>query len=579
MILQRLCEAAAHFTFPPPGYQEGPVKWLIDLDQDGHYVNAVETSETDRPNDRGKRMYHPYVLRTSGARAQLLADRASYALGRVAEGASTRQIERTGRCHALFLDLVSRCAEETGYGPVAAVLAFLRSGLSDAHLPEELQPEHVVTFRVGGDLLIDRPQVRRFWRDVTGASRQERAQETLVCPICGERKPMADGVPLAIKPVPGGQTSGTFIVSINAAAFESYGRKGSSSSPLCWDCAQTHAQVANAMLADDHYHLRIHDRVVYIFWTREHREFSAASFLSQPDPADVRRLLESVYKGGADAVQELDAFYALALSGSGARVVVRDWAETTVGRVKRHLARYFGAQEIVGPWGEPGAPLGLYALLAALVPSTGRNPWSQLSPNLIRGLVRTAILGTPLPEGLLHAAVARARLEQGMTRPRAAIIKMSLLLSTHREEGFDVKQELNSEAQQPAYLCGRLFAVLESIQRAAVPGAKATIVDRYYGTASSAPASVFGNLIRQAQAHLGKLRKTREGAYFALQRALEDVAGGLPDFPRTLTLIDQGKFGLGYYQQRAADRAARMEAVAAKQAEEQEDDESQEEEE
>lgn len=117
--------------------------------------------------------------------------------------------------------------------------------------------------------------------------------------------------------------------------------------------------------------------------------------------------------------------------------------------------------------------------------------------------------------------------------------------------------------QDRAYLCGRLLAVLEAIQREAIPGARATITDRFFGTASSAPASVFGRLIRGAQPHLARLRKDRRGTYEALEKRLEEVQQNLALFPKTLTLQEQGLFGLGYYHQRAADRAA---AIAYKQA-------------
>lgn len=111
--------------------------------------------------------------------------------------------------------------------------------------------------------------------------------------------------------------------------------------------------------------------------------------------------------------------------------------------------------------------------------------------------------------------------------------------------------QLDTTETNTAYRCGRLLAVIESIQRAAMPGVNATIVDRFYGTASSAPASVFGRLMRGAQPHLSKLERDRRGAWIALQRQLEEVLSGLPFFPRTLTLQEQGLFALGYYHERA----------------------------
>ncbi len=130
--------------------------------------------------------------------------------------------------------------------------------------------------------------------------------------------------------------------------------------------------------------------------------------------------------------------------------------------------------------------------------------------------------------------------------------------------------QLDPENMNPAYRCGRLLAVLEETQRQAI--GKATIVERFFGTASSAPASVFGRLLRGAQPHLSKLERDRPGAYRALQNRLEEVQGGLSGFPRTLMLEDQAIFALGYYHQRAYDRgqarenAERRKAEAAQQA-------------
>src|SRR5262249_17003626 len=193
----------------------------------------------------------------------------------------------------------------------------------------------------------------------------------------------------------------------------------------------------------------------------------------------------------------------------------------------------------------------------------GRRDVNKLSPSVSQALLRVALHGGQLPEGLLFQAVQRNRIEQGVTRARAALIKMVLLSqATFPEDSMTDLEPNNSDA---AYLCGRLLAVLESLQRTAIPGTKATVTDRFFGTASSAPASVFGRLLRGAQAHLGKLRKEAGGAYGAYQEKLEAIQNGLRDFPQLLKLQDQGKFCLGYYHQRASDRAA---ARAAREAHE-----------
>lgn len=124
--------------------------------------------------------------------------------------------------------------------------------------------------------------------------------------------------------------------------------------------------------------------------------------------------------------------------------------------------------------------------------------------------------------------------------------------------------QLDLDYPDPAYLCGRLLAVLEEAQRAAIPDINTTVADRFYGTASSAPASVFGRLLNGVKPHLAKLQRDNRGAYYGIQARLEDILSLLPareSFPRTLNLQQQGLFSLGYYHQRAHDRAQARKAA------------------
>jgi CRISPR-associated protein Csd1 len=130
------------------------------------------------------------------------------------------------------------------------------------------------------------------------------------------------------------------------------------------------------------------------------------------------------------------------------------------------------------------------------------------------------------------------------------------LLSNNPQYPEDAMIELQTDHPEAAYHCGRLLAVLEAIQRLSADGQlNTTLVDRFYGTASSAPASVFGTLIRGAQPHIAKLRKNKPGLAFRLEQELEEVASAISQFPAILTVKQQALFALGYYHQRAADKA------------------------
>jgi CRISPR-associated protein Csd1 len=113
---------------------------------------------------------------------------------------------------------------------------------------------------------------------------------------------------------------------------------------------------------------------------------------------------------------------------------------------------------------------------------------------------------------------------------------------------------LDVQLEDPAYLLGRLFAVLEGAQRAALGGqVNATIRDRYFGAASATPALVYGMLLHNAQNHLARLRKDKPGLAVNLERDIREIVDKLPpQLPKSLSLKGQGTFAVGYYHQAEA---------------------------
>ena len=106
---------------------------------------------------------------------------------------------------------------------------------------------------------------------------------------------------------------------------------------------------------------------------------------------------------------------------------------------------------------------------------------------------------------------------------------------------------LDTTREDAAYCLGRLFAELEKTQEDALPGLNDTIKDRYFGSASATPASVFPRLIRLSQHHLGKLEKRTRVFH---EKRVQEIVNKLRRFPSHLNLQDQGLFAIGYYHQR-----------------------------
>ncbi|HXK33091.1 MAG TPA: type I-C CRISPR-associated protein Cas8c/Csd1 [Dehalococcoidia bacterium] len=555
MLLEKLREYSERLDLPPRLYSELPVRYIIELDREGRPLSR-ELIDTADPSSsgtkRGTRRLTPSLQRSVGIKPFLLTDKSDYVLGYVPDDGKPG---RVAQCHAAFVDLVRRCAEATGEPAVRAVVDFLERGpLTQIEPGEGFDPGALIAFRVDGVNPTDLPSVEAFWAAENDPARG--SAPSMQCIVCGSQRPALERLELKVKGVPGGQTSGTSIISFNAEAFESYGLTASLNAPTCSDCGERFTKAVNELLASSDSCVRLQN-VAYVFWTKERQSDTPfAALLNEADPEQVKQLYESVFTGtGSTAVREFDAdpFYAAALSGSGGRCVVREWIDTTIGEAKRQLARWFQMQRIIhvtrlGP--EVAAPMPLRQLAYATVRTGDRN--NPAPANVSRALLRTALTGAPLPHDLLYQAVRRCRAEQSVTRPRAALIKMVLLSQRHDfnpEE--DTMVELDETNKDPAYLCGRLLAVLEQAQRAALPGINATIVDRFYGTASSAPASVFGRLMRGVQPHLARLERDRRGAWVAIQRRLEEVQADLRTYPRTLTLEQQGLFALGYYHERA----------------------------
>ncbi len=550
MLLQRLAEYADRLDLPPALYVESPVRYVISLAGDGRLLTLIDTADPkNRATRRGEPHAVPQVQRSgTGAKPLLLADNAEYTLGLARE---TSKAKRVAQCHAAYLELLERCAAATGEPAVAAVRTFLTGDpLGQLELPADFDRGATITFRVDGHFVVDLPAVRKFWVDVNDPdAAPDQPAPVMQCVVCREQRPVLRRLQAKLKGVPGGQAAGTALISANEKVFESYGLEASLIAPTCAACGERFTKGANALLADTRQRIVL-GGAAFIYWTRERLAYDIYGLFDQPRTEDVRALLDSVGAGRLPPDVELAPFYATVLSGNGGRAVVRDWLDTTLGEVLRHITSWFRRQEIVALASDERRYFSLRALAAATV----RDARTDLPTTTTRALWRAALADTPLPMDLLYEAVRRNRAEQRVTAPRAALIKL-VLLSGKSEVMEDEMVRLDPARPEAAYHCGRLLAVLEAVQRLAIPNAKATIIGRFFGTASSAPASVFGGLLRGTQAHLMKLQRDRYPAYVALQGRIEEVLASLDRFPRTLSLEEQGLFSLGYYHQRAYDRA------------------------
>ncbi len=233
---------------PPTLYNHTPVRYVIDLTADGRLLSTTPIDTADpasRTSRRGVPRQVPQIQRAAGIKPLLLVDKADYVLGyfSATEDQSAAERERKGQrvaaCHAAYLDLVERCAIATGEPAAASVLTFLGNApLDRLVLSPDFDPSGLIAFRVDGVFPVELPSVQRFWAAENAPDTNDAGTRVMQCIVCGEKRPVLDRLQAKVKGVPGGQTSGTSIISANEVAFESYGLHASLIAPTCADCGE-----------------------------------------------------------------------------------------------------------------------------------------------------------------------------------------------------------------------------------------------------------------------------------------------------------------------------------------------------
>jgi CRISPR-associated protein Csd1 len=496
--------------------------------------------------------------------------------------------EKSKKKHDLFLAKLETYRELPELTPVTAFYKRNKAnGVEKAlrgfetAIPNEKNRRGNIGFRIQaeGVRIHEKPEVRR--KVITEYETIKKNASRKKCSICGKSDyPVEDDPHGMIKKVPDGQSSGCALVSYNENAFESYDLKGNNNSSICTGCAKTYVEGLNWLLSTgneipikskkgkEKKIFRYTNRknfgsdTAMVFWTRKNEKLPEIDQLEAPNPDDVARLIESVASGTERDSRyiEPDQFYSCTLSGSAARIAVRDWIETSLFDFRKSVAKWFQDVAIVEyDWDLEKTQIHyarLYDLARCCQRKNSDNSYDKDDTSWVRVatyLWNAALKNTSPPWWILTKVLQRARLDKyGVTAERAALIKF--ILNRHNRGGDFMIQEKLVEGNNPvAYVCGQIFAVLESIQRAALgKNVNAGIRERYFTFALTTPSPAFGRLFNLSSKHFTKLKTEKPGLAVVLDKELQELCKGIKieEFPSTFTLEEQGQFAIGYYHQR-----------------------------
>lgn len=492
--------------------------------------------------------------------------------------------------HELFLAKINMYQDLRELAPI---IAFYKSnkvnGLEkafngfEAAIPDGKKRKGNIGFRIQSEGLRihECPEVlREVIAKYEAVQKKMLVQSKKHCSVCGTADFPVEDIPHGmIKKVPAGQSSGCALVSYNENAFESYELKGNSNSSICTNCAKTYVEGMNWLMSSGN-ELSVENKrgkvkktfrysnrknfgsdTAMVFWTRKNERLNEIDYLEAPNPDDVTKLIESVSSGTErdSRYVETDRFYSCTLSGSAARIAVRDWIETSLFDFKKAIAKWFqdiGIDEYNADLKDMKTHFPrLYDLARSCQRKNSDGSYDKDDTSLARTatyLWNAALKNTSLPMWMLTKVLQRARLDKyGVNADRAALIK--IILNRNSKGGEFMIMEKIQEGDRPvAYVCGQIFAKLESIQHAALGDRNAGIRERYFTYAMTSPASAFGRLFNLNSKHFTKLKNEKPGLAVNLDKELQELCKdvNINSFPATFSLEGQGQFAIGYYHQK-----------------------------
>lgn len=566
MILQALVKEYEKLVekklVPEIGWCQANVSYAIELNEDGtikeiHSLKINETMGKKQVWKPVKKSVPEMVTRSSGVLANFLCDNAKYFLGIDNNGTNDRMLECFQAAKEKHIALLKDIDE-----PIArAICNFFLSwdpkiARENYYVDEkwdELNDGGNIIFCIGTDEAQDNIKIKEVWNNNIKRAGEDKKG---ICLVTGEKTEIAR-IHRGIKGVPGAQSSGAALVSFNAPAFESYGKEQSYNAPVGKYAEFAYTTALNYLLGNRDRTFQVGDSMI-VFWAENGNEAyqDTFSFVMNPhtdNEEQIQKVFDALKKSRYIDINDIKIdleqnFYILCLAPNAARLSVRFFYQNTFGDILSNVDEHYKRMEIIKPSWEEQKYLSIHGMLRETVNQKSKD--KTPAPNMAAMVLQSILSGSRYPESLYINTLIRIRSENGnVTWGKAAIIKAFLIKNYKWKEGENY-MSLEENCNDTSYILGRLFSVLESIQKDANPTISSTIRDRYFNSACMTPASVFPILLRLKNSHIKKLERER-GARTRIY--YENLVGNLMDnlngFPHRLTLEEQGKFMFGYYHQ------------------------------
>ena len=558
----------------PDGYSIVQVKYKVSLTEEGKIDDIVSCQEeVPGPGKKfkliPKDMVMPKRTEKPGIDANIIEHRPLYIFGLNFSNDGFTTEDNTNKAKKSHHDFVTKNLEfiEDIDSPVVnAYRMFIENWKPEAEtenqylldLGKNYSNSGFVFFLSGepDKLLHEDPKIKEKWEKYYGAKGSGEEEYTAQCAVTGEIAPIAR-IHGKIKGVYGGLSTGSVLIGFNNPSENSYGNEQSYNSNISQESMRKYTEALNYLLKGREHKITIDD-ITVIFWAMSkgdgYEDNVMAMLIGQSEGQDgikTEEMIKDLLSRGSqlgitereveDKFNDIDEnvdFYIVGLKPNSSRLSIKFILRKRYGDILMNIARFQGEIQVR----EPLKVVPLYWIKGEMVSPKSSN--EKVNPDLMTKLFEAVVYHDRFPAALLETLVRRVKTDRYVNDTRAGLIKAYL----NRNEKEEINLALDKENRDQAYLCGRLFAVLEWLQRRALGDLNTTIKDKYFASAAAKPATVFPKLLTLAQAHIKKLDGEGNKVYY--NKLIGQIINDINDeFPTTLSLVDQGKFIIGYYQQ------------------------------
>ena len=536
--------------------EEKEIGFLIVLSREGQFLR-FEDCRTGKDHARVY-LVKKHVGRSSAAVANYLYDNSAYVLG---------YSEKSNGKEQLYFDTFKEKVESIAEvypdnNDISAIQAFYKNSreaiiqtVSQDVLWEDIKKNlskkySTFSFRIDGDLKIvaEKKEILQL------EDSDDDAKANSLCLVSGKHGPSVDTTTATM--IPGSQATAKLVAFQVNSGYDSYGKTKCGNAPISENAEFAYTTALNSMLQKGSRNKFMLGSRTFVFWASNNNEasleaeeslFELLGFSEEVnnDPnanvMKVRKVFESIYSGTLKTGLD-DKFYILGLAPNSARIAVVYWSETTLKDFAEKILKHFSDMEIHDTRKDKKPYMGIREIISSV---TLGGKMSDATPNLPEAVVKSIFQGLPYPATLYTSCLRRIRAEQKLTITRAAIIKAYLNRQSNNYKKIEIM--LDKENNNQGYLCGRLFAVLDKIQEDA--NNISSIRERYMNAASATPSAVFATILNLSVHHSEKLDEGRRIYFEKLKQEILDKVSA-DGFPTHLDLQDQGRFFVGYYQQR-----------------------------